>query len=537
RDIVVFVDGSGSMEGERWARMRTALRQLLPCIPSTDALSLRFFTRAMGREQFRLPAVDAASERADAREEALRWLSRMHVPGGATDILTSLRELSRSREERPHADDGDDPDGLIILVSDGETRSNAQRRKAAVRRLRDGRDELVAIHVGDGRGATFLKGLLAKGADVIRAGELEGLLDVLQESIHDLDLVEGGHLVALGSEVEDVGTPRDVGLLDQALRASQELLEQREPLACERAIPSRATEDAVPFVGLTSEALTLAGRSTVFAAAGERGRGFTVGLAAPLVGDGVGPDTGASGGTSGGATSTGWAAEVRSEPGWLGPLFRAAARTRDLADQELLGADAVPEPEVSWVDDPRALFGAATVRRGSFLVIDGLASDAPESLRATIRRSGGIANDGARAAGEVLAEVDALWLPTARLPGGVRTIGEPLALRAIEKGEALTVTLTSSDPSRPWGSGALSFEARGPVELRAAGVPAVAPALRSAQEAGRPDRFLLGLAGSNRETSQGGEAGGRRGHPAVRWLLFLGLGAVFAGSWRALRAV
>lgn len=529
RDIVLLVDGSGSMEGERWMSMRRALRVLIPRVPATDTLSLRFFTEDVGREELRLEAVgDVELSPAEEAERAdqIRRLMRLDVPGGSTNIVKSLFGLTRVRAGREHSgqigsDGKPENDGLIILISDGETQSLAGRRKTTRAKIAKGLDDLVVIHVGDERGVIFLKGLLRKGEEVVLVQDLGRLVDRLREAILDLHVVEDARLAPVDELAPGVAEP-----WRSALSAAVERIPTVDPVVLQGAIPARATAGAVGLANLVSEPLRLAGRTPTFAAAAERGRGWAAGLAAPLLeadADERSPQPSAAS-TGKDAARPSWTAGLRHRSGWLAPLFRDAARRRKSADLELAGEALRGPTSAHWIQDPSRLLGAGTRRTDPVLSVESLPSGAPTDLVAEFLGGASLDGDGQRFSGERLAQVPLEFLPGALDPRKVRVVGVPPEVLDLPRGTEFFLRIVgvgaSSEPVAP----PIRLAAPGPPEATSFGVGQVAAALRigPARSAEGPNRG----AGAAADASPRGQ----RGHPWVPWLLVCGLCALLAGA-------
>ncbi len=524
RDIVFLVDGSGSMEGERWMSMRTALRQLIPRVPATDTLSLRFFTDTVGHEELRLEAIgdrELSAGEEGSRSDQIRRLLRLDVPGGATNIVLSLLELARQRKSREHsgqpgADGRPVNDGLVVLISDGETQSFAGRRKMTRGKIAAGRDDLVVIHVGGERGVTFLKGLLLKGEEVVLVQDLGRLIDRLREALLDLRLVEGARLAPVDELPSDV---------DENWRATLEAalgrIPSMDPVFLQGAIPARPTEGAVGFGKLVSESLTLAGRTSTLAAAAERGRGLTVGLAVPLV-EADADQPGAE--LQGAPVAWAWASELRHRSGWLAPFFRDAARRRDDADRDLVDEDPPQEATAAWVHDPSTVVGSDTRWEGPLLWIGSLPIDAPADLVGEFERGESLDEDGQRMGGGLIATARLDFAPSAVDPRAVRLVQVPREVEALAAGTAISLSIREAGPGRKPVAGPLRLVAPGPSEARSLGVGRIAAALR-----GDP-----GARGPGPSARAGGRSStppkGQRGHPLVAGLLISGLCALFAGA-------
>lgn len=538
RDIVFLVDGSGSMEGERWMSMRTALRALVPRVPATDTLSLRFFTNTIGPEELRLePLPVGAGGELSAAEQASRAsqiarLLRLQVPGGATNIVQSLWDLARARDARGHVDqpgpDGQPVhDGLMILISDGETQSLAGRRKTTRDRIAKGRDDLVVIHVGGERGVKFLEGLLVDGEEVVLVKDLGRLVDRLREAVLDLSIVEDARLAPAALASTDSGDAWGA-----TLEAAAERLPSAPPVAIQRAVPARPTAGAVGVANLVSESLTLTGRSSVFAAAAERGRGLVVGLAAALVA-----------GESAKGTGDGWAPELRGRSGWLAPFFRDAARRRDDADRELDPRSEAEAATAVWVDDPANFLGADSRRLGGpILWIESLPVTGPTELMAEFYGGATLDPDGRRQGGALLARAPLEFVPSAVDPRAVRFAPVPPELLELASGTAISLEIRAAGRGEAGSTAPVAsvrVVAQGPVEATSLGKGKMAAALAqlsgrgtatgSSGAAGFPDG-LASHSGQNRAQR------GRRGHPMVPWLLIFGLVALFVGAALQARA-
>jgi len=127
-DVVFLVDGSGSMGGLRWERMRDALGAIVPTTADRDRMELRFFTQVVTQPQLVFEASGRSGvSRASHRREAVQALVRARVPGGSTDILYSLDGLAAAREEKvaanPDRAPGGETEGIIVLITDGLTDS------------------------------------------------------------------------------------------------------------------------------------------------------------------------------------------------------------------------------------------------------------------------------------------------------------------------------------------------------------------------------------------------------------------------------
>ncbi|MEM7516678.1 MAG: VWA domain-containing protein, partial [Planctomycetota bacterium] len=159
RDIVFLVDGSGSMRGEPIERVRRALFELAAGAPANDWMDLYFFTGAL-TSGLVLSGGEEGETSKDVRRERLRRLLDARVPGGSTQILTSLEQLAIEREKVPLAQRRE---ALIFLLSDGRELDPfrvVERSEALRKRFAEGRARLVPIAVGEDPALGFLRRLV-----------------------------------------------------------------------------------------------------------------------------------------------------------------------------------------------------------------------------------------------------------------------------------------------------------------------------------------------------------------------------------------
>lgn len=106
RDVVLLLDGSGSMDAAALDELRAASLALARAVASGETLRLWWFTDRL-HEAFELEG--GFDERASERNRA-SW-ARQTAPGGPTDIAAVLAEFARRREGGREA--------LVFLISDG----------------------------------------------------------------------------------------------------------------------------------------------------------------------------------------------------------------------------------------------------------------------------------------------------------------------------------------------------------------------------------------------------------------------------------
>lgn len=283
RDVILMVDGSGSMQGEPFERVRSAVFELVPAALPSDHVQLRFFTQALGPVEF------SSSGRTPAeRRRELAPLLEARVPRGGTDILYSLRQLAELAADSPRP-------GLVLLLTDGRSTAGGTHDVDAVRSaLIEQRLELRVLAVGPSADRTFLRRLLPAGDSVIDAGDLSDL----------------ARLLAL--EVNRRRVRRQPGLVPQ-------IGQVRDPLAREILAAWGSAADPANWGDLDGYARAEAAPgSEVLLRSNVEGEPL---LALARVGQGVVACLAAHPGP-------GWAPFLGQSPGLLDPLLRALGRFR-----------------------------------------------------------------------------------------------------------------------------------------------------------------------------------------------------------------
>ena len=472
REVTLLVDGSGSMTGDPFDKVRRAVFELVLGARPTDRFRLRFFTGAMEPIVF---------ETHGARPEDLRRdlapLFDAKVPRGPTDVLYALGQLAVEREASGRR-------GLVLLVTDGRTLDwRAERSQELRQRLVDSATELAVIAIGDAVDRAFLESLLLEGEVLEDATDLDRLRSVFQRRVHARETEQrsearaaaldpaalSGSSASVGAEVlraqlEGVVPPAgDLGPLVRSLRS--ELRPGAELLW--------RTDAGAPLLALT-----------------RAGGGLVASCATTPV--------------------EGWAPFLAERAGLLAPLLRAVGRGRDRFD----GLRLHEEP--------------------GGLVLEGLDAGASVSIEARFlarSRGGGpgewlAALDPERALGVEERELGRVRLePPAEGHGAdprtVRTAPRPAFLDRVPPGAWLAVELGPGGAAG--GLGRLYLTPRVRPELSASDRRRVAWPRGSPTAEGRPAAGPEG---------PGGSEGPPRSHPAAPWLLALGLGV---GSLAALR--
>ncbi len=305
RDVVLLVDGSGSMQGEPFERARSAVHELVLGVPPNDRVELRLFTATLGPIAFEARRGQTREERAAAASALL--LTR--VPGGSTDVIGSLEELARLLGAEPTP-------ALVILLTDGRTAPGAADRGVNARAsLSRANAELRVIAIGEQADEGFLATLLLPGETLVRGGDLADLAGLLAREVHAERVRAGPDLVARLAPVETVETV----LAREVLAAWSSAFAAGRPIA--RYERTQLREGA--------EALWLAASGDPLLALQRVGRGRVVACVS--------------------SPSSDWAPFLAAEPALLAPLYSALAREGERGERERV--------ELDWEDERMVLEG------------------------------------------------------------------------------------------------------------------------------------------------------------------------------------
>jgi hypothetical protein len=256
RDVILLVDGSGSMAGPPFESVRQAAMELsLGALPR-DHIQLRFFRGGLGPVIF-----ESQGAGLDERRKALEPLLRASVPGGRTDILYSLEQLARLRAEGWETK-VNRRDALAILISDGRTDWMPHRSIRARSALVDAHTRLSVIGIGQNIGYDFLRSLLLEGEELLKVEAYSSMTDQLNQSVNADRVRREAGTVALLAQPNELA----VGGLGRAwvesLAAGLEgetSLGLVEILARARALPEAEvlwkTSQGDPLLALRSEGL------------------------------------------------------------------------------------------------------------------------------------------------------------------------------------------------------------------------------------------------------------------------------------------
>ncbi|MEZ5978549.1 MAG: hypothetical protein R3F34_10055 [Planctomycetota bacterium] len=102
RDVVLLLDGSGSMEGEPFDAVRVAARDILLATPPGDGFQVEVFTDGLVAASPDIRADEEVDLRAQRNVE--NWLAQLEAPGGKTSIVRTLEQWCRRRRAQLERD-------------------------------------------------------------------------------------------------------------------------------------------------------------------------------------------------------------------------------------------------------------------------------------------------------------------------------------------------------------------------------------------------------------------------------------------------
>ncbi|HJO25804.1 MAG TPA: vWA domain-containing protein, partial [Planctomycetota bacterium] len=198
RDVILVVDGSGSMAGEPFEEVRRGVLELARASLAGDHLALRFFTGVLGPDETgadrsgtagaHIGAPTGARAGAGRRRETLLGILAARVPGGTTDVLYSLDQLAEERSGRERR-------ALVLLLTDGRTALwEAERARAVAGRLAAAGVHLRVFPIGADADREFLGQLVAEGEGLVEVAELSELGELFQREVNQQRVREGAAL-------------------------------------------------------------------------------------------------------------------------------------------------------------------------------------------------------------------------------------------------------------------------------------------------------------------------------------------------------
>ncbi len=192
RDVVLLLDGSGSMDAAALAELRAASLELARAAAPRERLRLWWFTDRL-REAFELEGGVAAQ----ARERNRAVWSRQNSPGGPTDLLAVLEQFARQRQGAR--------DTLAFVVTDGRDQradeSDAARREALFAELTRANVRLALIAAGAQADRAWLDELARRTPHGRAWNASDGdLIEVLaREAVREQLAPQGGDVAVVAS--------------------------------------------------------------------------------------------------------------------------------------------------------------------------------------------------------------------------------------------------------------------------------------------------------------------------------------------------
>jgi len=269
REVVLLVDGSGSMAGEPFELVRGAALDLVAAALPSDRVSLRFFRTGLGPARLIKSRTESAGgesgqsqtdRNALEAQRAARRLIELEVPEGSTFVLSSLEHFAEAKYE---------DEVLALLLTDGEDRegiANFAARTAALQaRLRASRKRVVVVAISaEERALSFLRDLVPDGEEVLRAEKLSDLQGIFRQEVSGAQVrfgdiavhVAGRRRGSLAYEIEGRGgaLPNLGRLVRNRLREGAEVLwesDRTEPILAAMRVSSGRTAclSSLPYVG------------------------------------------------------------------------------------------------------------------------------------------------------------------------------------------------------------------------------------------------------------------------------------------------
>ncbi len=176
KDVILLVDGSGSMQGEPWAQVQAATLVLLRHVSREVGFEVDLFTGDLLDAELKLPPLAAGDEREQSAqiERALRRFLQSRVPGGRTNIMRSLSSLLERRE-------GTGP-CRVVMITDGHQNIGGWDPALLRTQMQATQMELSIVATGENPNLSVL-GMLVPTDEILLAGDLGGLADLLTQRL------------------------------------------------------------------------------------------------------------------------------------------------------------------------------------------------------------------------------------------------------------------------------------------------------------------------------------------------------------------
>ncbi|MDF1838568.1 MAG: VWA domain-containing protein, partial [Planctomycetota bacterium] len=177
KDVILLVDGSGSMQGDPWTQVQSATLTLLRNIPREVGFEVDLFTHDLLEAELRLAPVQEGEGEVEQRrtEASLRSFLEARVPGGKTNIMSSLKSLLERRGDRGAC--------KLVLITDGWQNDGGSWDPAWLRAQMGGVGmELSIVATSENPNLADL-GLLMDREHILLAEDLVGLAELLKEEL------------------------------------------------------------------------------------------------------------------------------------------------------------------------------------------------------------------------------------------------------------------------------------------------------------------------------------------------------------------
>jgi hypothetical protein len=240
RQVLLLVDGSGSMAGETFEEVRRAAVELAAAIPAEDRAALRFFTGVL-HPPVSLELDSGSGGRSERRAEVARRVLGARRPSGPTALLASLESLAAERAAAPAGE------GLVVMLTDGREEGDpvreVERRAALVESFAASRTALRVLALGERVELETLAPLVSDPSHLVRVGERSDLAQLVVRTVLVEDLARGPRVLVRGGG----------SLVDEVLGPAQRRASGSEPAALDPAgvevVPVELLQPARPVAG------------------------------------------------------------------------------------------------------------------------------------------------------------------------------------------------------------------------------------------------------------------------------------------------
>ena len=177
KDVILLVDGSGSMQGEPWSQVQAATLVLLRNVSRQAGFEVDLFTNDLLPAALALPpqAADADGTAALQTERAMRAFLQARIPGGRTNIFRSIESLLERRAQKGPC--------KVVLITDGWQNDGGSWDPDSLRVSMAGAQmELSIVATSENPNLADL-GRLIPRESIVLAKDLEGLAEILKQEL------------------------------------------------------------------------------------------------------------------------------------------------------------------------------------------------------------------------------------------------------------------------------------------------------------------------------------------------------------------